>query len=243
LTPSGSPKVSHFTKPPRPHPGYKLPPTGGQFLRAYVELYSHAVAPVHNLITFGSQHMGISDLPLCNPGDLPCQLARRLAKSAVYSKWAQENLVQAQYFRDPKNLPTYLASNTFLTALNNEIPESRNATFARNLASLDALVLILFEQDRTVVPKESAWFGSEAEAEPEPDLLATDHGQILLGSGTSEPPTIIPMREQPLYVEDWIGLRELDERGGVIFKTCAGEHMRIGDCWEAIVRNFTGTLV
>lgn len=29
---------------------------GGQFLRAYVERYN--TPPVHNLITFGSQHMG-----------------------------------------------------------------------------------------------------------------------------------------------------------------------------------------
>lgn len=65
---------------------------GGQFLRAYVERYN--VPPVHNLITFGSQHMGISDIPLCRPYDFLCQIARRAAKGAVYGKWAQENLVQ-----------------------------------------------------------------------------------------------------------------------------------------------------
>jgi palmitoyl-protein thioesterase len=70
--------------------------TGGQFLRAYVERYSHAVAPVRNLITFGSQHMGISDLPVCSPTDILCQVSRRLAKQAVYGKWAQENLVQVR---------------------------------------------------------------------------------------------------------------------------------------------------
>lgn len=65
---------------------------GGQFLRAYVQ--RNNTPPVHNLITFGSQHMGISDLPLCSPFDLLCQVARRAAKAGVYSKWAQENLVQ-----------------------------------------------------------------------------------------------------------------------------------------------------
>ena len=65
---------------------------GGQFLRAYVERYNNP--PVNNLITFGSQHMGISDIPACNPYDFLCQVARRAAKSAVYGSWAQENLIQ-----------------------------------------------------------------------------------------------------------------------------------------------------
>ena len=67
---------------------------GGQFLRAYLERYNSP--SINNLITFGSQHMGISDIPACRPYDLLCQVARRAAKSAVYGKWAQENLVQVR---------------------------------------------------------------------------------------------------------------------------------------------------
>ena len=65
---------------------------GGQFLRAYVERYN--TPPVHNLITFGSQHMGVSDIPLCRPWDLFCQFARRAARGGVYTEYAQTNLVQ-----------------------------------------------------------------------------------------------------------------------------------------------------
>ena len=68
--------------------------TGGQFLRAYVERYNSP--PVHNLITFGSQHMGIADIPTCRPGDWTCQLARRAARAGVYTHWAQSNLVQVR---------------------------------------------------------------------------------------------------------------------------------------------------
>ena len=50
--------------------------------------------PINNLLTFGSQHMGISDLPLCRPTDLMCQLARRAARVGVYTNYAQNNLVQ-----------------------------------------------------------------------------------------------------------------------------------------------------
>ncbi|KAG5646272.1 hypothetical protein DXG03_003868 [Asterophora parasitica] len=205
---------------------------GGQFLRAYVERYNSP--PIHNLVTFGSQHMGISDIPTCRPYDFLCQVARRAARGAVYGHWAQENLVQAQYFRDPTNIATYLEANQFLTSINNEIPESRNQTYAKNLATLNQLVLVLFTEDKTVVPKESAWFGSEA---PPSEFRFIDQA--------SEAPTyadkvLIPMRMQPLYREDWIGLRTLDERGRVVFDACVGEHMQMNDCWERLVRKYIG---
>lgn len=69
---------------------YDLP--GGQFLRAYNERYNKP--PIRNLITFGSQHMGISDIPGCRRFDFVCQLARDAAKRAIYGNWVQENIVQ-----------------------------------------------------------------------------------------------------------------------------------------------------
>ncbi|KAF7321470.1 Palmitoyl-protein thioesterase [Mycena kentingensis (nom. inval.)] len=202
---------------------------GGQFLRAYVERYNSP--PIHNLLTFGSQHFGVSDIPPCGPRDFVCRVARRVVKSAVYGSYAQTNLVQAQYFRDPEQLDAYYASNTFLTSINNEISETRNETYARNLASLNKLVLILFTDDKTVVPKESSWFASEVVIDELPGaqrvLSVVDRRSV-------------PMREQPLYQEDWIGLRLLDERGGVVFGECEGQHMQIGDCWEDFVRVYVG---
>lgn len=128
-----------------------------------------------------------------------------------------------------------------MTSINNEQPAERNATFAHNLATLNKLVLVLFAQDKTVVPKESSWFGSEAIPDTDRKALYFQRGsqQQVLGSAQNEK-QIIPMRLQPLYTEDWIGLRKLDERGGVVFETCAGEHMQLGDCWERLVREFAG---
>ncbi|KAF9451306.1 palmitoyl-protein thioesterase [Macrolepiota fuliginosa MF-IS2] len=207
---------------------------GGQFLRAYVERYNDP--PVNNLITFGSQHMGISDIPLCKPNDFICQLARRAAKSAVYSSWAQNNLIQAQYFRDPANYGTYLEAGHFLPFINNEVEEMRNQTYAKNLASLNKLVLVIFTEDKTVVPKESAWFGSE-EISDGKGIARTLSNQEPLSTWES---TIIPMREQPLYTEDWIGLRELDERGDVVLESCVGEHMQMSDCWKDLIVEYAG---
>ncbi|KAF8348139.1 palmitoyl-protein thioesterase [Amanita rubescens] len=200
---------------------------GGQFLRAYVERYNRP--PVNNLITFGSQHMGVSDLPACRPYDFLCQLARQAAKSAVYGSWAQEHVVQAQYFRDPSDYEEYLTSNHFLTSINNEIVGLRNATYGDNLALLKKLVLVVFTKDTMVVPKESAWFGAEPIEEGD-----EAQGRLLIEE------KIIPMRGQQLYVEDWIGLRRLDELGRIKFESCEGGHMQIGECWEQILEGNVG---
>lgn len=144
--------------------------------------------------------MGVSDLPTCRPGDVFCQLARFAARRGVYSSYAQRNLVQAQYFRDPNQLPRYYESNTFLTALNGEVEETRNTTFKKNLEDLEGLILIMFDSDNTVVPRESSWFGSVAPP-------STDSMKEPYAIGWRDPVEIIPMRMQPLYKHDWIGLK------------------------------------
>ncbi|KAH8119193.1 palmitoyl-protein thioesterase [Phellopilus nigrolimitatus] len=187
--------------------------------------------PIHNLLTFGSQHMGVADLPLCRPTDFMCQAARRAARAGVYSAWAQTNIIQAQYYRDPDQLPAYFSKNKFLTSINNEIPTTVNQTYAANLATLSNLVLILFSEDKTVVPKESAWFGSYAPPEEdESDMISAIRAK-----------TILPMRLQPTYLADTFGLRKLDERGAVVLEICEGEHMQIAqECWEPLVRRYVG---
>ena len=144
-------------------------------------------------------------------------------------------LCQAQYFRDPAQLSTYLSINLFLASVNNEIPV-KNFTYRDNLASLETFVLILFSEDKTVVPKESAWFGSEAPPDPDDDNLQFSGEQTVM----SNRPTIIPLRLHPIYTEDWIGLRQLDEEDRLVFETCDGEHMHIRECAEPIIKRFCG---
>jgi palmitoyl-protein thioesterase len=58
-----------------------------------------------------------------------------------------------------------------------------------------------------VVPRDSAWF-------------SFFDGERL-----------IPLREQPLYLEDWIGLRSLDEQGRLILDEIPGVHMQFTLQW------------
>ncbi|KAI5920632.1 palmitoyl-protein thioesterase precursor [Camillea tinctor] len=176
---------------------------GGQFLRGYIERCN--APPVRSLVTFGSQHNGIVDYRTCASSDWLCKGAMALLHGNTWSGWVQGRLVPAQYFRDPADLGDYLARSNFLADINNE-REAKNATYARNLARLDNFVMYVFGDDTTVVPKETGWFEDVAD-----------------GKRT-------PLRERPLYTEDWIGLRELDRKGALQFKTIAGaEHMDIPD--------------
>ena len=40
----------------------------------------------------------------------------------------------------------------------------------------------------------------------------------------------MPLREQPLYKDDRLGLRALDERGALVMDVMEGEHMELN--WE-----------
>ena len=117
------------------------------------------------------------------------------------------------------------------------MPATRNATYAARLAQLDALVLVLFERDRTVVPKESAWFGSYA-----PPPLEDPDSNALSDSREGKEEIIVSMREQPLYKEDWIGLRALDKTGRVVLASCDSEHMHLSEeCWKPLVEKYVGS--
>ncbi|KAK9448589.1 Alpha/Beta hydrolase protein [Limtongia smithiae] len=179
---------------------------GGLFMRAYVERCN--VPRVHKLITFGSPQNGVADFPPCDSKkDLVCRRRNALLKTQAYTKYTQDTLTVAQYYRDTKQYTKYLEMSGFLADINNE-RQSKNAQYKENLSSLDLFVMFEFSEDTTVVPKESAWFGE------------LDLSSKLL-------PGIKPLARQPMYIEDWIGLRSLDTQNKLAFRTLEGRHMLI----------------
>ena len=87
--------------------------------------------------------MGISDLPTCQPSDFLCRLAQGALKSGVYTDYAQNKVVTAQYFRNPLSYTAYqryLESNHFLTEINNEI--EINHQYRDIIAGLENFVML-----------------------------------------------------------------------------------------------------
>ncbi|KAH7864282.1 hypothetical protein Vadar_027769 [Vaccinium darrowii] len=163
--------------------------------------------PVNNFVSLGGPHAGTASVPLCGSG-LFCILVDNLIKSEIYSDYIQAHLAPSGYLKLPNNIPAYLEKCRFLPKLNNELPDERNATYKERFTSLQNLVLIMFEHDTVLIPKETAWFGYYPE-------------------GAFDP--VLPPHQTKLYVDDWIGLKSLDDAGRVKFISVPGNHLGISN--------------
>lgn len=175
---------------------------GGQFMRAYVQRCNSP--PVANLVTFGSQHNGISEFKTCADTDWLCRGWDGLLKRFPWSSFVQSQVVPAQYYRNPEDLENYLAYSNFLADINNE-RDVKNPTYKANLKTLERFAMYMFRDDVTVIPKQSAWF----------DEMDGSSGKI------------IKLRDRRLYREDWLGLRWLDEARRLDFGVFDGKHMEL----------------
>ena len=177
---------------------------GGQFLRAYIERCNNP--RVENLVTFGSQHNGISEFQECAAADWLCQTWRGVLKGNAWGSFSQSRLVPAQYYRDPEDLNNYFEYSNFLADINNE-RMAKNETYKENIKKLGRFAMFMFADDTTVVPKESAFFAEV--------------------NTTSE--EVTNLQERDIYREDWIGLRFLDEEKRLDFRIAEGGHMQLSD--------------
>lgn len=181
---------------------------GGQFLRAVAQ---RCPSPrIRNLITLGAQHQGVSSVPRCTGTSLSlCQLAAKLINFGAYTSFVQQHSVQAQYWNDPLDQQNYREKSIFLADINNE-REPRNQSYVDNLLKLDNLVLVQFEGDTIVIPRESETFGFY------------ESGQRT---------KILPMNQTDLYRADRIGLRTLDQSGRLVIYRVPGNHLQLDMKW------------
>lgn len=161
--------------------------------------------PVKNFVSLGGPHAGTASIPFCGSG-LICILLDNLIKSEIYTNFVQEHLAPSGYLKIPTDISDYLKGCKFLPKLNNEVSNKTNSTYKERFSSLENLVLIMFEHDTILIPKETSWFGYY------PD-------------GAFNP--VLPAQETTLYTEDWIGLKTLDEAGKVKFINVSGNHLEI----------------
>lgn len=161
--------------------------------------------PVKNFVSLGGPHAGTASVPLCGSGVL-CMIADKLIKSGIYTDYIQAHLAPSGYLKLPTDIPSYLEKCRFLPKLNNELRDERNTTYKERFSSLQNLVLIMFEHDTVLIPKETSWFGYYSD-----DAFKT----------------ITPPQQTKLYIEDWIGLKALDDAGRVKYVSVPGNHLGI----------------
>jgi palmitoyl-protein thioesterase len=184
---------------------------GGQFLRGYIERCNDP--PVRNFVTFGSQHNGIAEFQACGITDWLCKGAMALLHSNTWSSFVQARLVPAQYYKSVnattgKPTDEYLEYSNFLADINNERKE-KNKTYKENMEKLENFAMYMFENDTVVIPKETSWWGQV--------------NNLTEGTAT-------PLKELPIYKEDWLGLKKLDEEKKLHFRLVENvDHMRFTD--------------
>ncbi|XP_066976539.1 palmitoyl-protein thioesterase 1-like [Macrobrachium rosenbergii] len=179
---------------------------GAQFLRAVAERCP--TPAMKNLISIGGQHQGVFGLPNCDPGNLICEEIRRILDLEAYAEWVQDEIVQAQYWHDPLHEEVHRNKSRFIALINNDqtlMEEQRE-----NLKKLENFVMVKFLNDTMVVPNESSWFGFYR---PGQDV------------------EVLPLRETDLYIEDRLGLKEMDEAGKLVFLGVLGNHLDFTDDW------------
>ena len=113
---------------------------------------------VKNLISFGGPMMGTSQVPFCL-GGISCFIINSLVDYFVYFKGIQNSIGPAGYFRTAAHIEDFKKSNSFLAKLNNNPNKEEREKERERFINLDNLVLIGFEKDKMISPKESAEFG------------------------------------------------------------------------------------
>ncbi|XP_047306564.1 palmitoyl-protein thioesterase 1-like [Impatiens glandulifera] len=178
---------------------------GNIIARAVIEFCEGGAPQVYNYVSLAGPHAGIAKIPYCGSGNY-CTLVDSIIKSGVYSKYAQENFGPAGYIKMPTAINQYMKHCKFLPQLNNEYKDHKNAVYKERFASLQNLVLIMFENDKVLDPKETSWFG-------------------YFPDGSRD--KVLSPQETALYNEDWIGLKSLDSAGRVQFINIVGGHLKI----------------
>lgn len=191
---------------------------GGLFSRSLIER-CEGLNNINNLITFGLPHNGILDLPECGKTDWVCHQRNKFVKGHIWDKNIQQNVVFAQYFRNGagshgynEDYEKYLENSIFLKDVNNE-GEKGDEMYKKKLTSINGkFVMVRFEKDKVVVPRDSAWF-----SDWQPKI------------SKNEDHVLIPLIESRQFREDLIGLQEMLNSDKLVFESINGEHMSISE--------------
>eukprot|EP00041_Stephanoeca_diplocostata_P019661 m.427713 g.427713 ORF g.427713 m.427713 type:complete len:436 (+) comp21363_c1_seq21:296-1603(+) len=124
-------------------------------------------------------------------------------------------------FSSFQNYSAYLEANIFLADINNE-RDVKNDTYKAHLSALNTYALCYSELDTIVIPRTSPWFQFYA-----------------IGSDTK----VVEWNQTRSYLEDWIGLKLLQDSGKLVRWSVPCTHADIprADCkaqsYDTITRN------
>ncbi|XP_047993219.1 palmitoyl-protein thioesterase 1-like isoform X2 [Leguminivora glycinivorella] len=177
--------------------------------RGMIQRCGHKLPPIKSFISLGGQHQGVYGLPHCMAvSHKTCDYIRELLNYAAYQRWLQLSLVQATYWHDPLSEEEYKRKSIFLADINNEL--TINETYRSNLQKLESFVMVKFDRDSMVQPRESEWFGFYKPGQA--SQLQT-------------------LQQSKIYTEDRLGLQAMDRAGKLAFLSQPGDHLQFDETW------------
>ena len=117
-------------------------------------------------------------------------------------KKIQESIGPSGYFRTAAHIDDFKKSDSFLVNLNNNPNKEEREKERKRFINLDNLILIGFEKDKMISPKETAEFGV-----------------------FNEKFEVLKMNETEEYKNDLLGLKNLTESNKTLIHYFKGEHM------------------
>lgn len=174
----------------------------GGLLARYIIQKCQMPGKVKKLVAFGGPMMGTSKVPFCLAG-VVCFIINSLVDYFVYGKSIQKSIGPAGYYRTAAHVNDYLKSESFLVQLNNE-GKDFDSESKKRFTELESMVLIGFEEDKMISPKETAEFS------------IYDENFVL-----------VHMNQTDVYNKDLFGLKTFVENKTKTFKVhyLKGEHI------------------
>ena len=168
---------------------------------------------VMKYMSFDGPQMGIASIPKITCGSF-CEWLCNITAPLAYQ--LRDIVAPCGYYKYRYDQDTYKKTNTFLKMLNNE--DEKDEEVYKRFSSLEKVKLIKSREDTVITPRDSSWF------------------QFYDKNGIE----IVPLELSDFYIDDYIGLRKLNEEGKVEFTEFAEEHVlyNMDEYNEEIVKFF-----
>jgi len=174
----------------------------GSLIARYIVQKCEIKGQVVNFVAINGPQMGIGSLPKITC-PVVCPIINKIVAPWVYTDYFQKNLGPAGYYKDKFLYDMFLSKSTFLADLNNE-REEKNQEYKRRFSNLNKALFIKSREDTVITPRESShleFFDKEGEK-------------------------IVPLRESKFYLEDFIGVKHLDDNNKLLLKEIDGDHVQ-----------------
>lgn len=160
-----------------------------------------------NLISLGGPQNGVHRFPRSEKLGFMFAPIQAAINGLAYTEKMQNWCAPLTYWHDTDE-HKYRRGSTFLAVINNE--NEYNSNYVINLKNLKRLVLVKYEFDGAIVPKESSWFGYYDES-------GREH----------------QMSDTAIYKNDRLGLQALRDSGKLVFHLSPGDHLHANPNWFA----------